>query len=187
MHAGTRVAELLQLRLASMVDLSLTLKHIQWNAVGPNVIGVRSMLEPQFASTLTMIDELAERIATLGGVPSGLPGRLTAVRDWDDYSVDRADSLAHLGALDVVCSGVIGAHRFAIDLVGKLDRISEDLLIRQTAVLERHQWYIRAHLADWAGGMANAGSRSEIGAAKAVAAKRKVVSASGARAIRRGA
>ena len=185
MNEGRRVADTLQGRLASMVDLSLTLKHIHWNVVGANFIGVHQMLDPQFAGTLTMIDDLAERIAALGGVPSGLPGRLTKVRDWDDYSLDRADSLAHLGALDVVYSGVIGAHRFAMDSVAKDDRVSEDLLIGQVGVLERYQWFVRAHLADWAGGMANAGSRSEIGAAKAVAAKKKVVSAAGARAMRR--
>jgi starvation-inducible DNA-binding protein len=174
MPAGKRVVDTLQRRLASMVDLSLTLKHIHWNVVGPNFIGVHQMLDPQFAGTLTMIDDLAERIAALGGVPSGLPGRVIEIRDWDDYSLDRADSLAHLGALDVVYNGVIGAHRLAIESVAEDDRVSEDLLIGQTGTLERYQWFVRSHLADWAGGMANAGSFSEIGAAKAVAVKKKV-------------
>lgn len=184
-HAGMRVAHTLQGRLASMVDLSLTLKHIHWNVVGPNFIGVHQMLDPQFAGTLTMIDDLAERIAALGGVPSGLPGRLTEIRDWDDYSLDRADSLAHLGALDMVYSGVIGAHRLAMDSVAADDRVSEDLLISQIGVLERYHWFVRSHLADWAGGMANAGSSSEIGAAKAVAAKKKVGRNPEARPVRR--
>lgn len=175
MHAGKRVADALQGRLASMVDMSLTLKHIHWNVVGQNFIGVHQMLDPQYTGTVTMIDDLAERIAALGGVPSGLPGRLTEIRDWDDYALDRADSLAHLGALDVVYTGVIAAHRTAMDKVATDDRVSEDLLIGQVGVLERYQWFVRAHLADWAGGMANAGSNSEIGAAKAVVAKKRVV------------
>lgn len=174
MHAGKRVADALQGRLASMVDMSLTLKHIHWNVVGQNFIGVHQMLDPQYTGTVTMIDDLAERIAALGGVPSGLPGRLTEIRDWDDYALDRADSLAHLGALDVVYTGVIAAHRTAMDQVATDDRVSEDLLIGQVGVLERYQWFVRAHLADWAGGMANAGSTSEIGAAKAVVAKKRV-------------
>jgi hypothetical protein len=44
-------------------------------------------------------------------------------------------------------------------------------LIGQTGTLERSHWYIRSHLADWAGGMANAGSRSELTAAESVATK----------------
>jgi starvation-inducible DNA-binding protein len=169
--AGGRVADVLQVRLASLVDLALTLKHIHWNVVGPNFIAVHQMLDPQYQGVQQMIDELAERIAALGGVPSGLIGRIAAMRTWDDYSLDRADSLAHLGALDVVYVGVITAHREAMDAVSEDDRVSEDLLIGQTGVLERNHWFVRSHLADWAGGMANAGSTSELGAASSVATK----------------
>jgi starvation-inducible DNA-binding protein len=108
----------------------------------------------------------------MGGVPSGLPGRLTEVRTWTDYSLDRADSLAHLGALDLVYTGVIEAHRAAMDRVSDDDKVSEDLLIGQTGILERYHWFVRSHLEDWAGGMANAGSHTELDAASAVAAKR---------------
>lgn len=169
--AGARVADVFQERLASLVDLSLTLKHIHWNVVGPNFIAVHQMLDPQYDGVQAMVDDLAERIASLGGVPSGLPGRLTEVRTWTDYSLDRADSLTHLGALDLVYIGVIEAHREAMDKVGKDDPVSEDLLIGQTATLERYHWFVRSHLADWAGGMANAGSHTELEAAGAVAAK----------------
>jgi len=168
---GVRVADGLQQRLVSLVDLALTLKHIHWNVVGPNFIGVHEMLDPQYQGVSLMVDDLAERIATLGGVPSGLPGRLVDERGWDDYQLDRADSMSHLGALDLVYSGVISGHRDAIDWVGDLDRISEDLLIGQAGILERYQWFVRSHLADWAGGMANAGAVTEMEAARTVAAK----------------
>jgi starvation-inducible DNA-binding protein len=60
-----------------------------------------------------------------------------------------------------------------MDAVADDDRVSEDLLIGQIGSLERYQWFVRSHLADWAGGMANAGTHSEMGAAKAVTAKKK--------------
>jgi hypothetical protein len=44
---GTKVAAALQNRLISLIDLTLTLKHIHWNVVGPNFIGVHNMLDPQ--------------------------------------------------------------------------------------------------------------------------------------------
>lgn len=168
---GGKVAQVLQTRLVALVDLSLTLKHIHWNVVGANFIGVHTMLDPQYAGVQVMVDDLAERIATMGGVPNGLPGNLVSARSWDDYGLCRADALAHLGALDVVYAGVITAHRTSVDDVTDIDPVSEDLLIQQTGVLERYQWFVRSHLADWAGGMANAGADSEIGAATAVAAK----------------
>lgn len=179
---GQRVSDALQDRLVSMVDLALTLKHIHWNVVGPNFIAVHQMLDPQYEGVSLMVDALAERIAALGGVPSGLPGRVVEARSWDDYSIDRADTMAHLGALDLVYTGVLEGHRSAMDRVADLDRVSEDLLIGQTAALEGYQWFVRSHLADWAGGMANAGSRTELEAASAVASKSRKQGARKARA-----
>ena len=169
--AGARVAAVLQERLVALVDLSLTLKHIHWNVVGPNFIGVHKMLDPQHAGIQEMVDDLAERIATLGAVPSGLPGRVTQARTWDDYDLERADALAHLGALDLVYQGVIAGHREAISASGETDLISQDLLVGQSGILERYHWFVRAHLEDRAGGMANAGATTELEAAQAVVAK----------------
>ena len=104
-----------------------------------------------------MTDAVAERIATLGGVPNGLPGALVASRDWDDYELGRADTQAHLGALDLVYRGVIADHRAAIAEVDDLDPVSGDLLITQTGVLEEYHWFVRSHLEDYAGGLSNAG------------------------------
>lgn len=171
LEQGHQIAERLQQRLASLIDLSLTLKHIHWNVVGPNFIAVHQMLDPQYSGVSEMVDDVAERIATLGGVPSGLITRISACRDWDDYELDRADSIAHLGALDLVYQGVIEDHRATLADVGEVDPITEDLLIQQTAQLERFHWFVRSHLADWAGGMANTGASSEIEAARAVAVK----------------
>lgn len=168
---GADVAARLQQRLIALLDLGLTLKHIHWNVVGPNFIGVHEMLDPQYAGVQGMIDDLAERIATLGATPSGLPGRIVAQRTWDDYDLDRADSIAHLGALDLVYQGVISDHRRQIGELDELDPVTQDLLIGQTAVLEKYHWFVRSHLENWAGGMANAGADSEVDAARAVAAK----------------
>src|ERR1700678_4684311 len=96
---------LLQDRLNALNDLALTLKHVHWNVVGPNFIAVHTMLDPQVEAVRAMVDETAERIATLRASPCGTAGALVAQRDWDDYSIGRNDALAHLAALDVVYRG----------------------------------------------------------------------------------
>jgi starvation-inducible DNA-binding protein len=169
---GRRTAEILQDRLVATADLALVLKHIHWNVVGPHFIAVHQMLDPQYVGVQAMVDELAERIAALGGVPRALPGAIVERRSWDDYELDRADAIAHLGALDLVYSGVISDHREAIEELGDLDPMSEDLLVGATRELEQYQWFIRSHLADWAGGMATAGAVTETDAARAVLDKR---------------
>lgn len=168
---ATSVAEQLQGRLVSLIDLGLTVRHIQWNMVGAGCAAVRSLLDPQHAGVWSMTDALAERMAALGCVPNGLPGTVVNRRTWDDYGLDRADTLSHLGALDLVYEGVIADHRAAFAAVADVDPVTMVLLATQTGELERFHWLVRAHLADWAGGLANAGVETEVGAARAVVAK----------------
>ncbi|MBV7411318.1 DNA starvation/stationary phase protection protein [Dermabacteraceae bacterium TAE3-ERU27] len=149
-----QLCEALQDRLHSMNDLHLTLKHAHWNVIGRDFIAVHEMLDPQIELVRGFADELAERIATLGGVPIGVPGRLAHDRPWGDYAVDRAPTQEHLAALDKVYDGVIGSHRDAIALAGDIDPITEDLLIGEARELEQFQWFLRAHLEDSAGKIA---------------------------------
>ena len=148
MDAGTatKVAEVLQERLRALIDLQLTLKHVHWNVVGPNFIGVHEMLDPQTEAVRGMTDDVAERIATLGGEPNGLVGHVDEERAWGDYKLGRAGVGDHLAALDTVYDGVIGSHRDARTSVEELDPVSEDLLIEQLSELELFQWFVRAHL-----------------------------------------
>jgi starvation-inducible DNA-binding protein len=169
---GHRVAEILQLRLHALNDLQLTLKHAHWNVVGPNFIGVHEMLDPQIEEVRGAVDVVAERIATLGVSPQGTPGTLVAQRTWDDYSLGRADTIEHIAALDQVYDGVIADHRNAIEECGKLDPITEDILIGQTGDLEQFQWFLRAFLTNNAGELSTEGATTEKDAAKQGAAKK---------------
>lgn len=159
------VITLLQDRLNALNDLALTLKHIHWNVVGPNFIAVHTMLDPQVDAVRLMADATAERIATLGGSPIGTPGALVAQRGWDDYSIGRDDALAHLGALDLVYSGVIKAHRLAIDETDEPDPVTQDMLIAQSAELEQFHWFIRAHLESPSGSLSTHSAKTETQAA----------------------
>ncbi|HEY2238199.1 MAG TPA: ferritin-like domain-containing protein, partial [Streptosporangiaceae bacterium] len=73
---ASEVATILQDRLNALNDLALTLKHIHWNVVGPHFIAVHTMLDPQVDAVRLMVDDTAERIATLGGSPQGTPGAI---------------------------------------------------------------------------------------------------------------
>ncbi|EME65717.1 MULTISPECIES: DNA starvation/stationary phase protection protein Dps [Rhodococcus] len=162
---GARVAEVLQNRLSAYNDLHLTLKHVHWNVVGPNFIGVHEMIDPQVEAVRGFADDVAERIAALGSSPKGTAGAIEKDRSWDDYSVGRDTAQAHLAALDLVYDGVIGDCRKAISEVGEIDPITEDLLIGQTRDLEKFQWFVRAHLENASGTLAHEGARTEQQAA----------------------
>ncbi|MFJ9411593.1 Dps family protein [Streptomyces sp. NPDC101393] len=167
---GEEVIGRLRLRLHALNDLALTLKHVHWNVVGPHFIAVHEMLDPQVEAVRGMVDALAERVATLGGSPSGTPGALVKERTWDDYSVGRAQAIEHLGALDVVYSGVIKDHREAVAATDATDPVTQDLLIEHLRSLELFQWFVRAHL-ESAGGKLSTGSGDGEAEAGRAAAK----------------
>ncbi|MEG3768542.1 DNA starvation/stationary phase protection protein Dps [Alteromonas sp. 14N.309.X.WAT.G.H12] len=136
----------LQQRLVALLDLQLTLKHIHWNVVGANFIGVHEMLDPQVETVREMTDTLAERIATLGGVPKGTPKAIVDGRSWDDYAIGKGMVSDHLVSLDAVYNGINGDHRKAIETLSEIDPVSEDIITGQLAQLEQFQWFVRAHI-----------------------------------------
>jgi starvation-inducible DNA-binding protein len=162
---SSRVIAALQGRLSAYNDLHLTLKHVHWNVVGPNFIGVHEMLDPQIDLVRGYADEVAERIAAMGGAPRGTVGAIVKDRTWDDYSLERDTVTAHLAALDLVYNGVVGELREAIEVAGDIDPVSEDLLIGQAGELEKFQWFIRAHLENTGGHLVHEGASSESEAA----------------------
>jgi len=162
---ANEVADILQKQLSTYNDLHLTLKHVHWNVVGPNFIGVHEMIDPQVEKVRAYADESAERIATLGKSPQGTPGAIIKDRTWADYSVGRDTVQAHLAALDLVYTGVIEDIRKAIHRVGDLDSVTENILEEHAAELEKFQWFVRAHLENAGGQLANEGARTERAAA----------------------
>lgn len=168
------VASVLQGRLSTLIDLSLTLKHIHWNVVGMSFISVHEMVDTQVDSVRDMTDTIAERIATLGGVPAGLSAQVAEMRDADaDYALGRAEVMAHLGALDKVYENVTSGHRQAIEKISDVDPVSEDLLIGQAGELEMAHWFVRGHLSDVDGRLATSSSDTQLDAAVSAAAEKQ--------------
>jgi starvation-inducible DNA-binding protein len=107
----------------------------------------------------------------------GTPGYVSTHRSWDDYSIGRATTLEHLGALDLVYAGVVADHRAAIEELEDPDPVTQDLLIEQSAKLEQYQWFVRAHLEDSSGALSTAGASSLADAASQAAGGRPAASA----------
>jgi starvation-inducible DNA-binding protein len=165
-ESAAEVTRTLQHRLADLIDLSLTLKHVHWNVVGFGFIGIHKLMDEQTETVRGLIDEVAERITTMGEVAAGLPSQVVEGRSAKgDYALGRGPVMAHLGALDKAYERVISGYRDAISAVAKHDPVSEDLLIGQTASLDLNHWFVRAHLSDTEGHLATSGANSELDAA----------------------
>jgi len=152
---GEKLAGILQERLHVLNELALTLKHVHWNVVGRDFIAVHEMIDPQVDEVRAMVDETAERIATLGASPTGTPGAMVAARSEGDYPLGRASTADHLAALDHVYVGVIEGHRRAQEASAEIDAVTEDMLIGQIKSMELFQWFVRAHLENAGGALSD--------------------------------
>jgi starvation-inducible DNA-binding protein len=120
-----------------------------------------------------MVDQIAERIATLGVAPVGTPGALVQDRSWDDYSIGRAGAIEHLGALDEVYVGVVTDHREAAAATEDLDTVTNDMLVGHLHELELFHWFVRAHLENAGGELSTAGAEGEQESAQEAGAAAK--------------
>ena len=122
--ASEKIIGILQERLSQEQEAALVLKHAHWNVAGPNFIAVHEMLDPQVDEVLAMADETAERIAALGGSPSGRPDDIVRYRTWDKFELEgRQNTLDYLRALDKYYDSFIKADRTAIKELDDLDVI----------------------------------------------------------------
>jgi starvation-inducible DNA-binding protein len=145
---GQEVADELQPLLADLIMLALQAKQAHWNVTGPLFQPVHEHLDKIVEDARTWSDEVAERVVTVG-VPAA--GQVT--------DVTRGSTLAPLpdGILsdaDVVgliadrVAGVASRGRSAVNRLGEIDIISQDIVIEIVKGLEKHLWMLRNQLRD---------------------------------------
>lgn len=140
----THTIDCLQTSLTDLIDLALQGKQAHWNVVGPNFRSVHTQLDDIIDTTRDASDAIAERIVTLTEPADGRAAvvaeksRLTSYPEGLQSVSDTVTLIADRMAK------VIEGLRAAIDTVGDLDPISEDLLIAQASELEKHLWMVQA-------------------------------------------
>jgi starvation-inducible DNA-binding protein len=90
---------LLNLRLASAVDLQLQLKQAHWNVKGPNFIGLHELFDKVNAAVAGYVDLIAERVAQLGGIAEGTVRVAAARTRLPEYPLSIAEGPAHVEAV----------------------------------------------------------------------------------------
>ena len=139
-----KTTDLLQKNLVNMIDLALLLKQAHWNVLGPNFRAVHLQLDDIIVSVRAASDELAERITTLGVAADGRSTSVSQESDLDGYPRDFQNVPNTVTAVGDALKTVIDGLRAAIEKLGDLDPISEDLCIGISAELEKHLWMVQA-------------------------------------------
>jgi starvation-inducible DNA-binding protein len=137
---------LMNLRLASAIDLQLQMKQAHWNVKGPSFIGLHKLFDEIDEAVESYVDSIAERIVQLGGIAEGTV-RVTASRSQlDDYPLTISDGMAHVHAVAKALSTFGREARTTIAEAEKLnDADTADLFTEVSRGIDKWLWFVEAH------------------------------------------
>lgn len=136
----------LQATLAELVDLTLLAKQAHWNVVGQNFRSVHLELDEIVDTSRLAADQVAERIATIGGYPDGRAGTVAATSGLPPFPEGRVGTVDVVERVGATIDTMAERLRERILRVADLDPISQDILIGTGDQLEKHAWMLRAQL-----------------------------------------
>lgn len=143
--ARKEVCEILNLRLAELTDLYSLAKYSHWNVRGQNFYTYHELFERVAKSANEHIDELAERVTTLGGVAEGTIRMASAASKLSEIKgpfKNGGEYVKHLVKCFGHCSNAL---RESIDAVAALeDPISADLLTAIGGKIDTSLWLLEA-------------------------------------------
>ena len=137
---------LLNLRLASAIDLQLQLKQAHWNVKGPSFIALHELFDKVSEAVEDFVDTLAERIAQLGGIAEGTIRVASTRTRLPEYPLAIADGMAHVEAVARSLSTFGEEMRKTIEEVGALDDLdTADLFTEISRATDKWLWFVEAH------------------------------------------
>ena len=142
----TELNALLNLRLASAVDLQMQMKQAHWNVKGPSFIGLHELFDKVAEAVENYVDEIAERIVQLGGVAEGTV-RMTAARtQLTEYSPEISDGMEYVECVARALSTFGRQARATIDESNALDDAdTADLFTEVSRGIDKWLWFVEAH------------------------------------------
>ena len=140
------VADTLKQALADSYALYLKTQNYHWNVTGPQFKSLHEMFEEQYTDLAAAIDEIAERIRTLGETAPGTwkaYQALTSIEDGDE-TVDAQTMVKQLVADQATLGKTFKAVVDASEKAG--DEVSVDLAIGRITVHEKNAWMLRSSI-----------------------------------------
>ncbi|QDU88285.1 Fine tangled pili major subunit [Pirellulimonas nuda] len=138
------VTESLGACLLDLIDLALQGKQLHWNVVGQNFRSIHLQLDEVIASARDASDDVAERIVTLARPASGRAATVAEKSRLPGCPVGLLTVAHVVPLLAERLEKCIHGMRSGIEAVGKVDPVSEDVLIQHCRVLEKHLWMVQA-------------------------------------------
>lgn len=144
--ARAELINLINQRLADVIDLQLQLKQAHWNVKGPHFIGLHELFDRIAESVEEYVDLIAERSVQLGGIAQGTARVVAARSKLEEYPLDIADGRAHIEAVARALSTFGREARMSIDEADGLgDADTADVFTEISRGVDKWLWFVEAH------------------------------------------
>ena len=147
-EARRKLVGVLQIALATSLDLHSQVKQAHWNVVGPHFISYHELFDRIAAHADAWADLIAERSATLGGVPQGTVRQCATLTQLPDYALGVAEGPAHVEALSLRLQIYCARLREAADAMDRddlRDLATQDLAVQILREAELDLWFLDKH------------------------------------------
>ena len=142
-----KIVAILNQRLADAADLKSQAKQAHWNVKGMNFIALHELFDQVATELDTHVDDLAERVTTLGGTAMGTVRLAAANSTLAEYPHEITDGPAHVDALSNALSDFGKKIRSDIDATDDLgDADTADLFTGISRAIDKLLWFVEAHL-----------------------------------------
>ncbi|MEP6946338.1 MAG: DNA starvation/stationary phase protection protein Dps [Acidobacteriota bacterium] len=141
-----KLITILSQRLADSADLKSQAKQAHWNVKGPNFIALHELFDRVAAELDPIVDDIAERITTLGGTALGTVRVSAQSSSLAEYPLEITDGESHVDALSSVLADFGKKVRAEIDTTDELgDADTSDLLTGVSRSIDKLLWFVEAH------------------------------------------
>jgi len=142
-----KVISILNQRLADASDLKSQAKQAHWNVKGMNFIALHELFDQVSSELDPHVDDIAERITTLGGVALGTVRVAAQNSSLSEYPLEISDGAAHVDALSNALADFGKKVRADIDATAELgDADTADLFTGISRSIDKMLWFVEAHL-----------------------------------------
>jgi starvation-inducible DNA-binding protein len=145
--AREKLVALLNERLADTFDLYSQLKQAHWNVKGSDFIQLHELYDTVAESVLEFVDEIAERATALGGLALGTARMAAGASTLEEYPLDAVAGMDTVEAIADRLGAYAATIRTAIETALDLDdQDTGDLFIEVSRTIDKHLWFVEAHL-----------------------------------------
>lgn len=132
--------------LVDAMDLKSQAKQAHWNVKGPNFIALHELFDQVATEIDTHVDDLAERITTLGGTAMGTVRIAAETSSLSQYPLEITDGTAHVDALSTALADFGKKARKNIDTTDEIgDKDTADLYTGVSRGIDKLLWFVEAH------------------------------------------